>query len=75
MYYNHNLRTDLQEYKNRLVRADYNQFGNQLKYFFDFIETNKILKSYLTEINEKYIFSKEHFNRLYESERYFVSGI
>lgn len=41
MYYNHNLRTDLQEWKNRLVRADYNQFGNQLKYFLIILITIK----------------------------------
>ncbi len=34
MYYNHNLRTQLQEWKNRLYRATYEQFGHQLKYFY-----------------------------------------
>lgn len=54
MYYNHNLRTDLQEWKNRLVRADYNQFGNQFKFFIDFIEGNKITSGILQEITSLY---------------------
>ena len=71
MYYNHNLRTDLQEWKNRLVRADYNQFGNQLKYFFDNIDNNKILKSIIDESIAKYPFTDEYFRSLEDYQRYF----
>ena len=71
MYYNHNLRTDLQEWKNRLVRADYNQFGNQLKYFFDNIDNNKILKSIIDESIAKYPFTDEYFKSLEYYQRYF----
>lgn len=70
MYYNHNLRTDLQEWKNRLVRADFNQFGNQLKYFFDSIENNKILKALLYEINTLHEFTDEYFKDLIDNRRY-----
>lgn len=71
MYYNHNLRTDLQEWKNRLVRADFNQFGHQLKYFFDNIESNNVLKTLLYEINTLYPFSDEYFENLKDTRKYF----
>ncbi|MGN7709169.1 hypothetical protein [Chryseobacterium sp. 22543] len=71
MYYNHNLRTDLQEWKNRLIRADFNQFSNQLKYFFDSIESNKVLKALLYEINTLYRFTDEYFKSLHDTRKYF----
>ncbi len=71
MYYNHNLRTELQEWKSRLVRADFNLFGNQLKFFFDFIENNKLLYGLLKEANHKYKFEKTFFDNLDKSEGYF----
>lgn len=49
MYYNHNLRTSLQEWKNRLYRAPYKEFGNQLKYFISNLDGQKLLSSILTE--------------------------
>lgn len=71
MYYNHNLRTDLQEWKHRLVRADHNQFGNQFKFFIDFIEHNKITSGLLHEITSLYKYENSFFEELDESERYF----
>ncbi len=41
MYYNHNIRTNIQEWKNRLSKATYDQFGHQLKYCLNNIEENK----------------------------------
>lgn len=61
MYYNHNLRTDLQEWKNRLVRADYNQLGNQLSYLINNIESNKILYGLISEITSQYTFDIDYF--------------
>lgn len=49
MYYNHNLRTNLQDWKNRLYRGTYIDFGNQLKYFFHFLENDKVLKGLIDE--------------------------
>ena len=37
-YSNHNLRTNLQEWRNRLHRANYEQFGNQIKFLFQNID-------------------------------------
>jgi hypothetical protein len=58
MYYNHNLRTNLQEWKNRLYRGTYKDFGNQLKYFFSFIETEKVLMNLLNEACTRYPLSE-----------------
>lgn len=50
-YSNHNLRTDLQEWKNRLYKAPFGQFGHQLKYFLVNLSTNKQLAGILQEIS------------------------
>ncbi len=49
MYYNHNLRTNLSEWKNRLYRAIPDQFANQLKYVLGNFESNSILKGLLQD--------------------------
>lgn len=54
MYYNHNLRTNLQDWKNRLYRGTYKDFGNQLKYFFQFLENEKVIKGIIDESCLKY---------------------
>ena len=54
MYYNHNLRANLQDWKNRLYRGAYKDFGNQLKYFFQYIESEKVIKGLIDESCLKY---------------------
>jgi len=46
MYYNHNLRTNLQEWKNRLYRAPFQQFGSQLQYFFLTLKKKRLCPGY-----------------------------
>lgn len=70
MYYNHNLRTDLQEWKNRLYRASYQQLPNQLKYFFDNVKKNPILNGLLKEACLKYDYTKEALNEIGEQLEY-----
>ena len=60
-YSNHNLRTDLQEWKNRLYRAPYAQFGNQLKYFLDNLNSIPQLKGLIQESTLKHTFSKDEY--------------
>jgi len=69
MYYNHNLRTDLQEWKNRLVRADYNQLGHQLRYFVNNIESNKILNGIVSNIVNQYNFDFDYFEKKFKERR------
>lgn len=49
MYYNHNLRTNLQEWKNRLYKASFHQFGNQFKHFLTSLEKEKICMGIINE--------------------------
>lgn len=67
MYYNHNLRTDLQEWKNRLIKAEYSQLGNQLKYFVNNIEDNKVLNGLIIEIANQYVFDYEYFDEKFNA--------
>jgi hypothetical protein len=50
-YSNHNLRTNLQEWKNRLHKAPYEQFGHQFKYFLNNLSSKKQLAGILKEIS------------------------
>jgi hypothetical protein len=54
MFYNHNLKTSLQDWKDRLYRGTYKDFGNHLKYFFIFLENEKVLKGLIDEACIRY---------------------
>lgn len=58
-YSNHNLRTNLQEWKSRLYRSTNQQFGHQLKYFFQNIDNNKQLSGLLNEAISAYSLTPE----------------
>ncbi len=58
-YANHNLRTNLQEWKNRLARATYDQFSHQLKFLLTNLEENRQIKGLLDEILVRYGQSEE----------------
>lgn len=70
MFYNHNLRTSLQEWKNRLYRATYDQFGHQLKYCIGNIESNKILNSFLNEAILRFPYPEEQLKKIVDSREY-----
>jgi hypothetical protein len=70
MYYNHNLRTSLQEWKNRLYKAPYEQLGHQLKYCIGNIESSKILNGFLTEAILKYPYSEEQLKNIVDAREY-----
>jgi hypothetical protein len=53
-YSNHNLRTNLQEWKSRLYRSTHQQFGHQLKYLFQNIDNNKQLSGLIREAIKSY---------------------
>lgn len=66
MYSNHNLRTNLQEWKNRLYRSTYQQLGHQLKFVFNNIENNKQLSSLISDAIESFPISDEDLNKYYK---------
>lgn len=64
MYYNHNVRTNLQEWKSRLNKATYEQFGHQLKYCVSNIEKNKLIFSLINEAVLQYPYSQEQLQEI-----------
>lgn len=56
MYYTHNLRASLQEWKSRLYRIPLQDFDNQLNFFIHFLESENII---ISIIDEKYVISKQ----------------
>jgi len=49
MYYNHNLRVKIQEWRNRLYKSTYHQFNNNYRFFFKNIESSTFLSSILKD--------------------------
>ncbi len=67
MYYNHNLRTSLQEWKGRLYKSNNTQFGHQLKYCLNNVEKNKLLFGLLNAAITKYSYTKELLEQIVDS--------
>lgn len=65
-YSNHNLRTNLQEWKNRLYKAPYGQFGHQLKYFLNNLSSDKQLVGILEEISISHKYEIESLDKIFE---------
>lgn len=59
MYLTHNLRANIQEWKNRLSRASFDQFGSQMKYFLAKIEQESLLAGMLAELTVKHHYAQE----------------
>jgi hypothetical protein len=70
MYYNHNIRTSLQEWKNRLYRATYEQFGHQLKYCINNLENNRLLFSLIQDATLKYPYTEKQLQQIVDEQEY-----
>lgn len=68
MYYNHNLRTNLQEWKNRLYRANYEQLPHQVKYFLSNIESNKQLMGIISEACKLYNYDEDRLKKISDAK-------
>ncbi len=70
MYYNHNLRTSLQEWKVRLVKANVEHYASQLKFLINNLENNKLLFGLIQESIMKYSYpnSDEYFENILKSD-------
>lgn len=66
-YESHNLRSNLQEWRSRLYRTTFQQLGNQLKFFANYIENTSQLKGIIYEsiFNSKY--NNDEIARIYDS--------
>ncbi len=69
MYYNHNLRTQLQEWKNRLYKSTSDQLGPQLKYLFQKLESDKQLLALINEACQKYKYDDKTLKDIIEKLR------
>jgi hypothetical protein len=54
-----NLKNNINDWQERICNAPYTQFGNQVKYFFEKIENEKVIKGIIHEACTKYNFSNE----------------
>lgn len=66
-YANHTLRTNLQEWKNRLYKAQYEQFGFQLKYILDNLNSNKQTSGILREISISFKYENNQLRKYFDS--------
>lgn len=54
MYYNHQLRANLQEWKNQLYKSDSRDFSHDFKFFFNRIDKEKVLSVIIENIIREY---------------------
>lgn len=66
MYYTHELRANLQEWKNRLYKTPYNQFGSQLQFFLKRIENEPILMGLIEEASKKFSIDEKYAKKWFE---------
>jgi len=67
MYQNHHLRSELQEWKNRLYKTSFHQADNSFNHFFDRIKEQKKLNSLLILLKEKYPIKDEEITNYLEN--------
>lgn len=68
-YINHTLRSNLQEWKNRLSRATYSQFGSQIKFLFGNIDNNRQLTGLLFEAIHQFTYSDDDLDHFLQNFR------
>ena len=67
MYYTHDLRTNLQEWRNRLYKASYSQFGSQFLFFFKSIDNEPILLGLIEEASRKHGIDLEYASNWFDT--------
>ncbi|MDP4238646.1 MAG: hypothetical protein Q8904_04140 [Bacteroidota bacterium] len=59
MFYNHNLRANIQEWRSRFVRSDFSLSVNNFQFLFDKLQNEGIIKNIFNELVIKYPYSEE----------------
>lgn len=62
-----NLRVNLQEWSNRIIKSEIDQFGYKLKYFLDKIESNSITSALLEEARQHYLIDDDKLSELFNA--------
>ena len=70
MYYNHLLRTKLQEWKNNLHKSDFDDFGDDFVFFFQKIHEEPILLCIIEEVVQEYPLSQDEIDKWVNQRRY-----
>jgi hypothetical protein len=70
MYYSHNLRSNLQEWKNRLYEINKNDFGYELRDFMQKIEKEKILINILEDTTINFKYDEEYLEKWMNAPQY-----
>jgi hypothetical protein len=70
MYYNHQLRTNLQEWKNRLYKCEFEDFKHDYLFFYDRLNKESILKIILDDIINDYPITNKELEKWMEQLYY-----
>jgi hypothetical protein len=67
MYYGHNLRSNLQEWRNRLYKSNYENINNNYRFFIGKLKTTPVIQSILQSGIDNYSYSEEQINEYHEA--------
>lgn len=70
MYYNHNLRTNLQEWKNNLIRCNHHDFQYEFRFFFSKVFDEPILNNIINDVIQDYPVDDSSLQKWYERYPY-----
>lgn len=59
MYYNHTLRVNIQEWKNRFFKSEFENANNNFRFLFDRLHKDLVIVSLFDELAKKFAFSEE----------------
>lgn len=59
MYYNHQLRANLQEWRNQLYKCDFEDFKHEYLFFYDRLNKESVIKCILENIITEYPINKD----------------
>lgn len=76
IYYNKQLRANLQEWKNRFLKSDFEEAIKELHYFFDKLKKEPIILSIFSELENEIPYTEEDISKIVNDDfdRYFFSS-
>jgi hypothetical protein len=66
MYYGHNLRSNLQEWRNRLYKSNYENINNNYRFFLDRLKTTPVIQSILQSAIDNWPLSSDQMDEYHE---------
>jgi hypothetical protein len=68
MFYNHNLRANIQEWKNRFMKSDFENANNNFRFLYDRLHKELVIVFLFEELTSKYQFSDEQIDKILDAE-------